>query len=94
MAKKYENMTTDEKIVYHHKKRQKDSEYRALLINQLSYDQRMAVINVDKWLSKVLDVALYPDMGGIRMVSAYELQELSDAADTLKYQFNIGEEDD
>ena len=94
MAKKYENMTTDEKIVYHHKKRQKDSEYRALLINQLSYDQRMAVINVDKWLSKVLDVALYPDMGGIRMVSAYELQELSDAADSLKHHFNIGVEND
>ncbi len=54
----------------------------------------MAVINVDKWLSSVLDVALYPDMGGIRMVSAYELQELSDASEALKYQFNIGVQND
>lgn len=94
MAKKYENMTVDEKIAYNKKKQQKDKEDRELLINQLSYDQRMAVINVDKWLSRVLDVALYPDMGGIRMVSAYELQELSDASDTLKYQFNIGVQND
>lgn len=94
MAKKYENMTMDEKIAYNKKKQQKDKENRELLINQLSYDQRMAVINVDKWLSRVLDVALYPDMGGIRMVSAYELQELSDASDALKYQFNIGVQND
>ena len=94
MAKKYENMTMDEKIAYNKKKQQRDKEDRELLINQLSYDQRMAVINVDKWLSRVLDVALYPDMGGIRMVSAYELQELSDASDTLKYQFNIGVQND
>lgn len=94
MAKKYENMTPDEKVAYYHRKRQKDSEDRALRINQLSYDQRMAVINVDKWLSRVLDVALYPDMGGIRMVSAYDLQELSDASDSLKHQFNIGVEND
>ena len=94
MAKKYENMTMDEKIAYNKKKQQRDREDREILINQLSYDQRMAVINVDKWLSSVLDVALYPDMGGIRMVSAYELQELSDASDTLKYQFNIGVQND
>ena len=94
MAKKYENMTMDEKIAYNKKKQQKDKEDRALLINQLSYEQRMAVINVDKWLSRVLDTALYPDMGGIRMVSAYELQELSDASDDLKYQFNIGVQND
>jgi len=94
MAKKYENMTADEKIAYYYKQRQKDKEDRALKINHLSYEQRMAVINVDKWLSKVLDVALYPDMCGIRMVSAYELQELSDASDILKHQFNIGEEND
>jgi len=52
-------------------------------------DQRAAVIDINKLLDKVLDVALYPDMGGIRMVSAYDLQELSDAMHTLQWQFNL-----
>jgi len=37
----------------------------------------------------VLDTALYPDMGGIKCVSAYALQELSDAKDKLQFQFNL-----
>jgi hypothetical protein len=28
-------------------------------------------------------------MGGIRAVSAFDLQELSDAMDTLQFQFNL-----
>jgi len=49
----------------------------------------MAVIEVNKLLDSILDTALYPDMGGIKAVSAYELQELSDAKDTLAFQFNL-----
>ena len=49
----------------------------------------MAVIEVHKLLDSILDIALYPDMGGIKMVSAYDLQELSDAKDILEHQFNL-----
>jgi hypothetical protein len=89
MAKKLENMTMDERIAYWDRQREKDKAERAVKINQLTYEQRMAVVEVHKWLDDVLDTALYPDMGGIKGVSAYALQELSDAKDTLQFQFNL-----
>ena len=58
-------------------------------IGKLSIDQRAAVIEVNKLLDSILDTALYPDMGGIKAVSAYELQELSDAKDKLAFEFNL-----
>ena len=89
MAKKLENMTMDERIAYWDKQRDKEKAERAVKINQLTYAQRMAVVEVHKWLDNVLDTALYPDMGGIKCVSAYALQELSDAKDKLRFQFNL-----
>lgn len=89
MAKKLENMTMDERIAYWDRQRDKEKAERAVKINQLTYEQRMAVVEVHKWLDDVLDTALYPDMGGIKCVSAYALQELSDAKDKLQIQFNL-----
>ena len=89
MAKKLQNMTTDERIEYWANVREKERINRRNRIAKLSMDQRAAVINVNKLLDSVLDVAIYPDMGGIRMVSAFDLQELSDAMDTLQFQFNL-----
>ena len=89
MAKKLENMTQDERIAYWAKQREKDKAERAVKINQLSYAQRMAIVEVHKWIDEVLDIALYPDMGGVRAVSAYSLQELSDAKDKLRFEFNL-----
>ena len=87
--KKFENMTPDERIVYWERKREKDKADRAVKINQLSLEQRKAIIEVHRWLDDVLDTALYPDMGGIKMVSTYALQELSDAKDSFEFQFNL-----
>ena len=89
MAKKLENMTQDERIAHWENVREKERINRRNRIAKLSMEQRAAVIDINKLLDKVLDVALYPDMGGIRMVSAYDLQELSDAMDTLQWQFNL-----
>lgn len=89
MAKKLHNMTTDERIEHFAKEREKEKSERAVKMNKLSYQQRMAVIEVHKLLDSILDIALYPDMGGIKMVSAYDLQELSDAKDILEHQFNL-----
>lgn len=89
MAKKVENMTQDERIAYWAAQREKERIDRRNRIAKLSMEQRAAVINVNKLLDTVLDVALYPDMGGIRMVSAYDLQELADAMHTLQSQFNL-----
>ena len=89
MPKKIENMTDDERIAHWAKVREKEKAERAVKINQLTYAQRMAVVEVHKWLDNVLDTALYPDMGGIRSVSAFDLQELSDAKEKLQFQFNL-----
>ena len=89
MTKKLHNMTSDERIAHWENVREKERINRRNRIAKLSMEQRAAVIDINKLLDKVLDVALYPDMGGIRMVSAYDLQELSDAMDTLQWQFNL-----
>lgn len=89
MAKKLHNMTTDERIEHFAKEREKEKSERAVKINKLSYQQRIAVVEVHKLLDSILDIALYPDMGGIKMVSAYDLQELSDAKDKLAFEFNL-----
>ena len=89
MAKKLHNMTTDERIAYFAKEREKERIQRRNRIGKLSIEQRAAVIKVNELLDKVIDIALYPDMGGIKMVSAYDLQELSDAKDILQFQFNL-----
>ena len=90
MAKKYENMTTEERIAYNARQREKMRINRRNRIAKLSMDQRCAVINIYKLLDDVLETALYPSMGGIKCVSAYDLQELEDAKDTLANQFNLG----
>jgi len=89
MAKKLKNMTQDERIAYWENIREKERLNRRNRIAKLSMEQRVAVININKLLDTVLDVALYPDMGGIKAVTAYDLQELSDAMDALQYQFNL-----
>jgi len=40
-------------------------------------------------LDEMLDTALYPDLGGIKAVTAYDLQELADAKDRLRHEFNF-----
>ena len=91
MAKKLQNMTQHERIAYWENQREKERIQRRNRIGKLSIDQRAAVIEIYKLLDDILDTALYPDMGGIKMVSAYSLQELSDANDTLQFQFNLRE---
>jgi hypothetical protein len=90
MAKKeYHNMTPKQRMAYWEKIRKKEYHERSKRIDKLSDEQRKAVTAVYKLLDSILDTALYPDMGGIAAVSAYELQELSHANDTLQFQFNL-----
>jgi len=89
MAKKLENMTPDERIAYFAALREKDRIQRRNRIAKLSLDQRVAVIKVYELLDEILETALYPDMGGIKAVTAHDLQELSDAKDRLRHEFNF-----
>jgi len=91
MAKKLENMTTDERIAYFEEEREKKRINRRNRIDKLDINQRAAVIRVSELLGEVLETALYPELGGIKAVTAYDLQELSDAMDKLQFQFNLRE---
>ena len=85
----YHNMTPKQRMAYWEKLREKEKQERSKRVDKLSDEQRKAVTEVYKLLDSILDTALYPDMGGIAAVSAYELQELSHANDTLQFQFNL-----
>jgi hypothetical protein len=89
MGKKLENMTIDEKIAYNTAQREKERIQRRNRIAKLSLDQRVSVIKVYELLDEILCTALYRDMGGIKAVTAYDLQELADAKDILRYEFNL-----
>ena len=91
MTKKLENMTQDERIAHWEKVREKDKQKRQSSVNGLQPMQQAALYNINSKLYAVLETALYPDMGGIRAVSAFDLQELSDAKDTLAFQFNLND---
>ena len=87
--KEYHNMTPKQRMAYWEKIREKEKQERSKRVDKLSDEQRKAVTAVYKLLDNILDTALYPDMGGVRAVSAYVLQELSDAKDVLEFQFNL-----
>ena len=87
--KEYHNMTPKQRMAYWEEVREKEKQQRSKRVDKLSDEQRKAVTAVYKLLDSILDTALYPDMGGVRAVSAYDLQELSDANDTLQFQFNL-----
>ena len=89
MAKKLENMTQDERIEYWHNVREKERIQRRDRVAKLSLDQRVAVINAYQLLDEMLETAMYPDLGGIKAVTAYDLQELAEARDKLRYEFNF-----
>ena len=91
MAKKLENMTMDERIAYWENQRAKERADRWRRMNHLTHDQRATVLDTQKLLQEMLNTALDVDMGGIKCVSAYALQELSDAREKLKFEFNLDE---
>jgi len=93
MAKKLENMTTDERIAYWENERMKARINRQDRINKLNFDQRVALADLHSKLQTVLDMALDVDMGGIKAVSLFEMQELQYAADKLHFEFNLGKDE-
>jgi hypothetical protein len=87
--KNIENMSSDERIEHYNKKREREACERLEAFNALSPDQRQAVKDLYDKLDSVLDTVLYPENGGIKYVTAFDLQELADANDTLRFNFNL-----
>lgn len=94
MAKKYENMTHDERMVYWQKEREKEYKLKQKHIDCLMPSQVKALKDMDKLLTSVLGTAMYNDMGGMRMVSMVDMQDLEEAHSLVKFQFNLGDKDD
>ena len=93
MAKEYHNMTPKERMKYWEKMRKKECIERKIRIDRLSNEQRAAVVNLHSVLQSVLDTALDVDMGGIKAVSLFEMQELQYAADKLHFEFNLNSDE-
>lgn len=89
MTKKLEDMTDDERIAHWQKVRKEEQEDRQEKVNQLNEAQREAALTLFKQLDDILDVALYPGMGGLRCVTAIDLQDLDEAKNVFKRQFNL-----
>ena len=89
MTKKLEDMTDDERIAHWQKVRKEEQEDRQDKVNQLNEAQREAALTLFKQLDDILDIALYPGMGGLRCVTAIDLQDLDEAKNVFKYQFNL-----
>jgi hypothetical protein len=87
--KSFEDMTQEERIQYWNDKSEEEKIKRSDSVDGLQPEQKESLRELYKTLDTVLDTALYPDMGGIKMVTAYELQELSDAFETFQFQFNM-----
>ena len=82
-------MTDDERIAHWQNMRKEEQEDRQEKVNQLNEAQREAALTLFKQLDDILDVALYPGMGGLRCVTAIDLQDLDEAKNVFKYQFNL-----
>lgn len=89
MTKKLEDMTDDERIAHWQRVREEEEQDRQEKVNQLNEEQRDAAITLFKQLDDLLDVALYPGMGGLRCVTVLDLQDLDEAKNRFKYQFNL-----
>jgi len=89
MTKKLEDMTDEERIAHWQKVREEEQQDRQDKLNQLTEEQRDAAFTLFKQLDDLLDVALYPDMGGVRCVTALDLQDLDEAKNRFKYHFNL-----
>ena len=89
MKKELKDMTDDERIEYWTKLREQERKQRQTAFNKLTDEQKLVVHQLYKQLDDILDIALYPDNGGIKYVSAYDLQELEGTTSRFAHQFNL-----
>ena len=89
MEKQLKDMTDDERIEYWTKLREQERKQRQNAFDKLTEEQKLVVHQLYKQLDEILDIALYPDNGGIKYVSAYDLQELECTASRFANQFNL-----
>ena len=79
MAKKLENMTYEERIAYWEKERDKQRLKRIKVFESLPLDIKNTIIDLLNAVDPVIETALHD--GGVRYLSAFDLQHLRDKAE-------------
>jgi len=82
MAKKLENMTTDERIAHWEKERNKQRIERTKIFESLPIDMKNTIIDLLNAVDPVIETALHE--GGVRYLSAFDLQHLRDEVETSR----------
>jgi hypothetical protein len=82
MAKKLENMTTEERIAHWEKERNKQRLERTKIFESLPLDMKNTILDLLNAVDPVIETALYE--GGVRYLSAFDLQHLRDEAETSR----------
>lgn len=89
MKKELKDMTDKERMAYWEKFREQERKQRQTAFDKLTDEQKLVVHQLYKQLDNILDIALYPANGGIKYVSAYDLQELEGTTSRFAHQFNL-----
>tara|TARA_R100000988_G_scaffold100016_1_gene69968 strand:+ start:194 stop:466 length:273 start_codon:yes stop_codon:yes gene_type:complete len=89
MAKKYENMTHEERCEYWAKEREKERAERQKVIDAMPKDMIQLIIDIADKAHRVVDTGGYGCNGGVRYLTAFDLQELEDVVDQVRTKFNI-----
>lgn len=89
MKKELKDMTDKERMAYWAKFREQERKQRQTAFDKLTDEQKLVIHQIYKQLDEILDIALYPDNGGIKYVSAYDLQELECTASRFANEFNL-----
>jgi hypothetical protein len=88
--KKLENMSTDERIEYWARVREKERDARQVRLDNLSPEQLLAVHRMYKLSRELVHEALYG--AGVRYIYCDTFNELEDTIEIIRNQFNMGEE--
>ena len=89
MAKKFENMTQDERTAYWEKQRADELKMRRQQVDKVPAELLAHVQKLHELASDVAHDALYN--GGVRYLSCDQLQQLEHAADTVSREFCLGD---
>ena len=89
MEKKLEDMTVNQRIAYWEKQRKKERKTRQDAINKLSPKQVLAVHTMYKLSKEITSEALHG--GGVRYIYCDLFNELEEAVEIIRNQFNMGD---
>lgn len=90
MAKKLEDMTVDQRIRHWAREQEKERKKRQEVIDKLSPQQILAVHTMYRLSKEITDEALHG--GGVRYIYCDLFNELEEAVQSVRTQFNMGDD--